>query len=98
MKRTSLRFGTCRMTQGASVSKVAAISGSTAFLAPLIVTSPCKGVPPLMSKLSMKSILARDYDSWGLSVIPGDLFDNPVFHLENLSHVFALVVAKFQHD
>ena len=53
MKRTSLRFGTRRMTHGSLVSNVAAMMGSTAFFAPLISTSPCKGTPPLMRKLSM---------------------------------------------
>jgi hypothetical protein len=34
------------MTQGSQVSKVAAMIGSTAFLAPLMVTGPRKGTPP----------------------------------------------------
>ncbi len=54
MNRTSLRFGTRRMTHGSPVSNVAAMMGNTAFFAPLISTSPCKGTPPLMRKLSMK--------------------------------------------
>jgi hypothetical protein len=41
------------MTHGSAVSNVAAIIGSTAFFAPLISTSPCNGVPPLISKQSM---------------------------------------------
>jgi hypothetical protein len=32
---------------------VAAMIGSTAFLAPLIATSPHNGTPPLINKLSM---------------------------------------------
>src|SRR5947209_1242643 len=55
MKRTSLRSGTRRITQGSEVSRVAAMIGSTAFFAPLMVTSPCKGTPPLINRLSMKS-------------------------------------------
>jgi hypothetical protein len=42
------------MTHGSLVSKVAAMMGKTAFLAPLMVTSPWSGTPPLMSRLSMK--------------------------------------------
>src|SRR5438552_19030328 len=41
------------MTHGSAVSNVAARMGSTAFLAPLIVTSPCRGTPPLIKRLSM---------------------------------------------
>ena len=55
MNRTSLRLGTRRMTHGSPVSNVAAMIGSTAFLAPLISTSPCNGTPPLIKKLSMKN-------------------------------------------
>src|ERR1043166_950531 len=54
MNFTSLSFGTRRMTQGSEVSSVAARIGSTAFLAPPIVTSPCSGSPPFINKLSMK--------------------------------------------
>ena len=43
MNFTSLRLGTRRITQGSAVSSVAAMIGSTAFLAPLMVTSPCNG-------------------------------------------------------
>ena len=40
MKRTSERFGTRRMTHGSRVSNAAAMSGNTAFFAPLTATSP----------------------------------------------------------
>ena len=40
MKRTSLKSGTRRMTHFPDVSNVAAMMGRTAFLAPLMVTSP----------------------------------------------------------
>ena len=53
MNRVSLKSGTRRMTHGSSVSSVAAMMGSAAFLLPLMVTSPCNGTPPLMKKLSM---------------------------------------------
>jgi len=33
--------------------------GNTAFLAPLIVTSPCSGTPPLINKLSMYNRVAQ---------------------------------------
>ena len=46
MNRTSLRSGTLRMTQVSLVSNAAAMSGSTAFLEPEMVTSPRNGVPP----------------------------------------------------
>src|SRR5258708_7658180 len=77
MYRTSLSRGTRRMTHGSLVSSVAARIGSTAFFAPLTVTSPCKGTPPFINKLSM-SISAADQNSLALSVIPGDGFDNPL--------------------
>ena len=54
MNLTSLRLGTRRMTHGSAVSSVAAMIGSTAFFAPLMVTSPCSGTPPLIKKLSME--------------------------------------------
>ena len=54
MKRTSLRSGTWRMTHFPAVNNVAAMMGSTAFLAPLMVTSPWSGTPPLINKLSME--------------------------------------------
>src|SRR6267378_4229254 len=54
MNRTSLKPGTRRISHGSEVSKVAAIIGSTAFLAPLIVTSPCNGTPPFINKLSIE--------------------------------------------
>jgi hypothetical protein len=53
MNRVSLKSGTPRMTHGSSVSSVAAMMGSAAFLLPLMVTSPCNGTPPLIRKLSM---------------------------------------------
>jgi hypothetical protein len=59
MNRVSLKSGTRRMTHGSSVSNVAAMIGSAAFLLPLMVTSPCNGTPPLIKKLSMK-LLSRD--------------------------------------
>ena len=46
MKWTSLRSGTRRMTQVSGVRRVAAMMGSTAFLEPLICTSPRNVVPP----------------------------------------------------
>jgi hypothetical protein len=55
MNRTSLKLGTRRITHGSPVSNVAAMIGSTAFFAPLISTSPCRGTPPLIRKLSMKN-------------------------------------------
>ena len=54
MNRVSLKSGTRRMTHGSSVSSAAAMTGSAAFLLPLISTSPCSGTPPLIRKLSMK--------------------------------------------
>src|SRR4051812_1096779 len=54
MNCTSLKFGTRRITHGSEVSNVAAIIGSTAFFAPLIVTSPRKGTPPFINKLSIE--------------------------------------------
>ena len=54
MNFTSLRFGTRRIRQGSLVSNVAAMIGSTAFFAPLMVTSPCNGTEPLINKLSME--------------------------------------------
>jgi hypothetical protein len=54
MNRVSLKSGTRRMMHGSSVSSVAAMMGSAAFLLPLMVTSPCNGTPPLIKKLSMK--------------------------------------------
>ena len=59
MKRTSVRSGTRRITHGSDVSNVAAMIGSTAFFAPLIVTSPCRGIPPLINKLSIKKFARR---------------------------------------
>ena len=53
MNFTSLRSGTLRMTHGSAVRSVAAMMGSTAFFAPLICTSPWRGTPPLMRRLSM---------------------------------------------
>src|SRR4051812_47168322 len=53
MNFTSVRSGTRRTTQGSFVRSVAAMSGRTEFFAPLIVTSPCRGVPPLIIKLSI---------------------------------------------
>ena len=41
------------MTHGSAVKSVAAMIGSTAFLAPLMVTSPCRGTPPFTKRLSM---------------------------------------------
>jgi hypothetical protein len=43
------------MTHGSLVSNVAAMMGNTAFLAPLTVTSPHNGTPPLIKRLSMKN-------------------------------------------
>jgi hypothetical protein len=43
------------MTHGSRVSNVAAMMGNAAFFAPLMVTSPFSGTPPLISKLSMLS-------------------------------------------
>jgi hypothetical protein len=53
MNWTSLRFGTRRMTQGPSVKSAAAMIGSAAFLAPLILTFPRSGTPPLINRLSI---------------------------------------------
>jgi hypothetical protein len=53
MKWTSLRFGTRLITQGSEVNKVAARMGKTAFFAPLMATSPLRGTPPLMIKVSI---------------------------------------------
>jgi hypothetical protein len=53
MKRVSLKSGTRRMTHGSPVNSAAAMMGSAAFLLPLMATSPCKGTPPLIKKLSM---------------------------------------------
>src|ERR1051325_7166966 len=108
MNFTSLRLGTRRMMQGSSVSSVAAIRGSTAFFAPLMVTSPCNGTPPLINKLSMKFYLttdehgctqiSRDYNSLPLSVILADGFDNPVLAGENVSNRCPLAIAELEHD
>ena len=43
MVRTSLRSGTLRMRETPEASSVAAITGSTAFFAPEISTSPSSG-------------------------------------------------------
>ena len=59
MNFTSLRAGTLRMTQGSRVSRVAAMMGSTAFLAPLMATSPHSGTPPLINRLSMMILVDR---------------------------------------
>lgn len=53
MNLTSLRSGTRWMMQGSFVRRVAAMSGSTEFFAPLMVTSPCSGLPPLIKRLSI---------------------------------------------
>src|SRR5436305_13771213 len=93
MKRTSLRLGTRRMVQGSLVSSVAAMMGSTAFFAPLISTSPCKGTPPLINKLSMS-----DNNSRSLSVVLKDGFDNPVLRIKNFANELRLAVTEFEHD
>ena len=59
MNFTSLKAGTLRMTHGSRVSNAAAMMGSTAFLAPLMVTSPHNGTPPLINKLSMMVLVDR---------------------------------------
>ncbi len=53
MNLMSLRLGTRRMMQGSEVSKAAAMMGNAAFFAPLMATSPCNGIPPLINKLSI---------------------------------------------
>src|SRR5438270_11663119 len=93
MNRTSVRFGTRRMIHGSAVRRVAAIIGSTAFLAPLMSTSPRSGTPPFIKKLSM-----RDQYSRALIIIGGNRFDNPVLFLENVANRFGLVIAEFKHD
>jgi hypothetical protein len=79
---TSLKSGTRRMTHGSEVSSVAAMMGSTAFFAPLMVTSPCNGHAALdeqtiheqsgsIPAISVRLILpARGQESW-LTVIVG---------------------------
>src|SRR5260370_18272050 len=94
------------MTQGSLVSRVAAIMGSTAFLAPLMVTSPRNGTPPLMSKLSMDLYVelaglkccSCNQDSWALSVVFHDALDNPVFVPKKIRHPLLLAVPKFEHN
>jgi hypothetical protein len=65
---------------------VAAMIGSTAFLAPLIATSPRRGVPPLINKLSMSVFevaalhrLVRYQKSRALSVVFDNGLYNPLF-------------------
>src|SRR5207245_7134560 len=109
MNVTSLRLGTRRITHGSAVSNVAAMMGSTAFLAPLIATSPCNGTPPLIERLSMKNLLnsyppagashrprAEGQDSWPASVIRFHGFDNPLVLDEELSNLLRLSVAGFE--
>ena len=55
MNVTSLNSGARWITHGSRVSNVAAMMGSTAFLAPLMATSPWRGTPPLINRLSMRS-------------------------------------------
>ena len=43
-----MRCGRLDNRKGSSVSKLAAINGSAAFFAPLIVISPSSGIPPVM--------------------------------------------------
>ena len=56
MNFMSLSSGTRRMTHGSAVNKVAAMIGSTAFFAPLMLTSPLNGAPPLIERLSIKIV------------------------------------------
>ncbi len=50
---TSCRCGTLRISTGASASRVAHRTGSTAFLAPEMATSPRSGTPPLTTIFCM---------------------------------------------
>jgi hypothetical protein len=50
---TSCRRGTFSSTTGSAVSSAAQSSGSAAFFAPEIVTSPRSSRPPRISSLSM---------------------------------------------
>ena len=54
-KRTSCRSGTLSMTDSPRASSAAAISGSTAFLAPPTASSPSRRVGPSITNLSMLS-------------------------------------------
>src|SRR5437016_9092916 len=87
--------------------------GRTAFLAPLIVTSPRNGIPPLINRLSIIFLLtdshvffgasgfsfpARGQSSRAVSIVFVNRFDNPLFLLEKLLDRFSLAISKFQHD
>src|SRR5438477_12755723 len=110
MKVTSLRLGTRRMMQGSDVSNVAAMMGNTAFLAPLTVTSPCKGVPPLINKLSMKSKSPnrasrtvsifhrpRNQDSRTAVQILLNCFDDPARRAEARFQTIPLPITELNH-
>jgi hypothetical protein len=56
MVATSLKAGTPSSTHRSSVSKQAANMGKVAFLEPLTVTVPFKGLPPRMTSFSMEEM------------------------------------------
>ena len=61
IKLTSRSLGTSRMTQVSSAKSAAAMSGSTAFFAPLITTSPLSG--PLCCTIYLANVSSlRDYN------------------------------------
>src|SRR2546427_8405701 len=101
MNFTSLKFGTRRMTQGSGVSSVAAKIGSTAFFAPLMVTSPCNRTPPFISKLSTELsawILFFQYrDSRALSVVRLNRFHNPLSAFKYFADGLGLGIPEFEH-
>ena len=53
MVATSCKRGTLSRRTGSSVSSAAHISGSAAFLAPEMMTSPFRARPPVIRNLSM---------------------------------------------
>ena len=85
MVDTSFRDGTLTSLMGSALSKAAQISGNAAFLAPAMLTSPFKDLPPRINKVSIllikKLILVGNTpcfvarDDWQQGM-PSDVFES----------------------